>query len=200
MHAHAGEGVPRRPEAGVGVGGLLLETQLIAFDWTSAGLTYILSSVGSHECHPHPHSISMDSLLAMPPNFQPRRMEPVDIDRIGFLAVPEKEISPASCLPGFFLSSPPPVFLSVCLFRDLLSTVPCNFPTYPLSLHITIDSGLARASLLPALTSVQPLSLPTSRYIPVCSSQCTEAVFWRSALLPTPTATRQSFFPGPVLN
>lgn len=40
MHAHAGEGVPRRPEAGVGVGGLLLETQLIAFDWISAGLTY----------------------------------------------------------------------------------------------------------------------------------------------------------------
>lgn len=40
MHAHAGEGVPRRPEAGVGVGGLLLGTQLIAFDWISAGLTY----------------------------------------------------------------------------------------------------------------------------------------------------------------
>jgi hypothetical protein len=38
MHAHAGEGVPRRLEAGVGVGGLLLETQLIAFDWISAGL------------------------------------------------------------------------------------------------------------------------------------------------------------------
>jgi hypothetical protein len=40
----------------------------------------------------------MDSLLAMPPNFQPRRMDPVDIDHIGFLAVPEKEISPASLM------------------------------------------------------------------------------------------------------
>ncbi|EXL43130.1 hypothetical protein FOCG_14632 [Fusarium oxysporum f. sp. radicis-lycopersici 26381] len=85
----------------------------------------------------------MDSLLAMPPNFQPQRMDPVDIDRIGFLAVPEKEISPASSLPGFFLSSPP-VFLSV-FFETFYQQYLATF----LSLHITIDSGLARASLLP---------------------------------------------------
>lgn len=86
----------------------------------------------------------MDSLLAMPPNFQPRRMDPVDIDRIGFLAVPEKEISPASSLPGFFPSSPPPVFRSV-FFETFIQQDLATF----LSFHITIDSGLARASLPP---------------------------------------------------
>ncbi|KAJ0152087.1 hypothetical protein HZ326_5428 [Fusarium oxysporum f. sp. albedinis] len=85
-------------------------------------------------------------------------MDPVDIDRIGFLAVPEKEISPASSLPGFFLSSPP-VFLSV-FFETFYQQYLATF----LSLHITIDSGLARASLLPTsrattFTTYQQVSL-----------------------------------------
>lgn len=136
----------------------------------------------------------MDSLLAMPPNFQPRRMDPVDIDRIGFLAVPEKEISPASSLPGFFLSSPP-VFLSV-FFETFYQQYLATF----LSLHITIDSGLARASLLPTSRA----TTFTTRYLsagtfPFVLSQCTEAVFWRSALYLLRPPLANLFF-GPVLN